>query len=396
MKKNEYNSIYMPERLFVCNLFNYCNISKEKLGLRINDLIQNDIGIKIEEIEMEINNPGNKCNQFFTTSFTKFVKEQEFLKREKAPNYCLLTCYDELMHAVLSSKSNKRRASDYEDIEQNRNLLKEYEEYIKALTFRDYAVISTRELQRLLEPCGGPYKSTQVKFISYLVKRVFPTLIIEENLLSLVCDNWKNVIFYSGTPLVQKIYIQANEDSAENVEEKLQNKFKEISKVPNADYEEVGRLFLEIFYYVKDQYHNGNLSFYQDVNNTITPKDQQGKTNTDNSYYYDSMLSSHIIWFMRWLPIISEDYDSETLLITVSNIIESIRDSLFSSHNKEVAIKSLNRHPSENLFIYENPTLKVNHGENLSKSKEFRTLLFKALHDEPSVRLMVDDTYKTI
>lgn len=387
MKNNEKNIIYMPERVFVHNLYKYCNTGICTLYKKINTFINDDITIKTNEIETQIANWGDKGGQFFTSSFKKFVKEREFITKEKAPNYCLLQCYNILTHSVCDSMSSGRGAST---LEENSNLLKEYTKYISDLKEKDFSIISTRELQRLLDPSGRPYKYTQLSFLSYLVKRVLPTL-IEIDRFKNDCNDWEHLVFYSGTPFVQRIFIQA--DKAK-IEQKLNQTFKKISNIHRDNYVGLGKLLYEIFCYIKEQYDKGNLGFNHNVN-SLSTGNQQDNINVDNSYYYDSKLSSHIIWFMRWLPLISDDCDNENLLLIISNVIESIRASLYNSCNKEVIMESLNRNPSENLFIYEDLALKTKYAANSISVKEFRMLLFKALQNESSFKNMVDDMYKT-
>lgn len=377
----------MPERILVYNLFEYYYLTRDKFYEKINGLIEEDINNKIEELIEKIKNSNDNLQFSFSNSFIRFVERVTTSEYKKTPDYFLLNCYEALNGSTLVNKAKNNSTDKGNTKDENIKTLKQFSEYVEKLASDTAGALSIRELNRLLTPKGKPYTRNQINFIGYLMKRVFPT-VIEKHMLHQICNNWIKITFYSGVPLSQKIYIQNNDDYIENVEEYLDEKFKAISKAINTDNEKIGQLLWEVFTYVQHQYRNNKLGFCQDNTNTII--DKKSKMKEDYIYNYDAKLSTHVIWFMRWLPLIPENFESKDLLSLVSNLIDVMRRSLFDDYNKEIAIEGLNRCANENLFIYEKDQ-SYSH-----KVREFRVLLLKTLYDDPSVKDMVEKYYKTI
>ena len=248
---------------------------------------------------------------------------------------------------------------------------------------KGYLSISLRNLQRLLSMQGSYYNAAQRNFIEYILKNVFPELIIKRNKLKYICNNWKNILFYDDSSKPQKIFLNTD------FEKSLEGIFDEMARASLDEYEVIGDHLVEIFYCLK-QYHrdgefrNKNITNYIDISlhdNSII--------NSNESLEYDAKISTHILDFIRWIPLIPRDCENIQLLDTISNIIDTIRAQLFSSFYDIVNETLLATDSSINMFIGDT----TSQHEHIEKLKNLRKLLINALYNDSFIKSLIESCY---
>lgn len=100
---------------------------------------------------------------------------------------------------------------------------------------------------------------------------------------------------------------------------------------------------------------------------------------------YDVILSSHIINFMKWVPMLSDENPELDLMTSIDNIIAAIRDEVYDKIRKtKGGVRSkafINSRKS--LFLRDN-------------NVDLRKALIKAMYDEPGIHLQFNQFFGSI
>lgn len=387
---NGNTNIYLPERIFVRNLFELCNYDNQGFFNQINNLIKSEIQSRINELRNRMEKlKSNGDLSIFTPGFVKLMKKFSQISGKKnirkASDYILLDCYNNITETLRLFKINNPSIIGKED----KIKLTAFERHINTLINEECGAVSARQLQRLLAPNGSQYEKKQKNIINYIIHNVIPALLMQGKQINQMCKKWNQILFYYGHPLQKRIFIQ--EDETEKIESYFNEKFMQISNLETDNYEEIGDALLEIFREVVDLYDKNILYFsdQQYENDQQTTKEKK-KDDIMEGYEYTPELSSHILGFMRWVPILSDDETdcSLELLISIENVIDKIQNQIVNEYGSIVTHQRLKKCKDGSLFIDSNQV----DNENLLKS--LRQLLIKALFSEEYIRLQFKSFYQ--
>lgn len=380
-------NVYLPERIFVRNLFELCNYSNQRFLDQINTIITSEIQFNINELRGKIENlEPNAMPSIYPHKFLDLInKINESNKSRKMFDYILFDCYINITDALRSLKNHNLTMMGKND----KDILLTFEHHIDKLGSNDCGAMSPRQLQRLLDPSGRQYGKKQINIIEYIIRNVIPEILIQQNQINHMCQKWDKVLFYYGHPLQKKIHIQGDNEYVKKIESFFSIKFSQISIKKNCG--KIGDILLEIFREIIDLYHSNSLYFSnnQSENNQYTARQKKAD---NREYEYASELSSHILGFMRWIPIIADsekDYGSE-LLVSIEQVIDEIQDQIVNDYSDIVTPQKLKQYKDGGLFIYND---QMNY-EYLIKIKSLRKLLIKALYNNDYIRSKFKNFYQ--
>lgn len=401
MKTFEINKdIYLPERLFVHNFFEYCNCTIDDFLEKINDIMRDDIINFANKLKNNIKKcPKNNEVSIYPTSFLKFTKECIYKKNVsqsgRVPDYFLTKCYSTIESTFFHLSKREVLEIGSDDLK----YLNDFLSYIEEKTSDDFGAVSSKSLKRLLDPNGEKFHgNTQLKLINYIVKSVFPVILTEDNKINDLQYKWKELLFYYGCPLERKIYIAKDIDSEKKLEEFFENKFNYISNKSKGDCTEIGKCLFEIFTKIIDQYKCNCLCGVQskDYSDLHGSQYENKIEQVRDENMFNGKLSSHILGFMRWLPIIPDDSNEKEyeLLKSIDNVIDKIQDKLFDKYSMIFFDKNLKNCNNGEIFIGVSITDKDGNINYLSQIRELRKLLIDALYSEEYIKNMFNEYYK--
>lgn len=365
-------------RLFVSYLFSCSGYDVDAFHEEITQITYDLIAQYVSSSIEMLRNCQNKNNQvsLLPMAFIKettrlcestelYEQEQEYgsvkKKQRKLPDYFLWNQHNQIKSAY---QYVKRNIGKKEGTENDIVLLNKYKKMIdhKIVKF-NASVASIKTLQGLLSPNGELPQKKNKKFIKFLLEEVFSRLKIaegaeyaESTIMLNVENGWEAV-------LLPKLR------SESEVIEKL---FKELFSLRTNDCEALGKKFVEIY--------DAFLEIDQSDDELCESRCIEKYCKDDDKYTNDAILSSHIIGFMRWIPLISDKDYSVELLCSVSEIIEVIRDKVAAKIDIQAIDSSESAHGNNNLFLEES---------NL----DLRKLLIKAMHDDPHIHFKFHEFY---
>lgn len=385
--------VYWPGRLFIYNFCKYCNYNSiEDLLNDINDIIIDDIKNEIDEFESitRLSQQDGK-NSILTCGFKKYIENINSDDKKRAPEYCLLNCYlkiKELNEHIKKWIENKN-LSFIEVSTIDKKSFDVFKDYVELAESELYGITSLRNLQRILQPDGGPYNKKPTNLIKYVISKFFPNALVKRKVeFSYICENWQRALFYIEDNGEQKIYIHGDSQSVENIEKSLKNKFIALNDIDkNRDenvYDEVGKSLWDIYTSVIDLFNKQQISNIPNDFSTSEISQNQNMLvqNEGLNNRYDVYLSSHILGFMRWLPLISENQSDFKLMESIENVIDKIRDTIFNNYGNIVSEENLKKCKAGMLFVYgskkTNSVIDVNNDE----LRSLRKILIEALYGE--------------
>lgn len=355
---------YIPERLYFNNLFSCCCCTPNELHTAINDQIVKDINEEMSLLEKSIkkysrHEGGSLLPHHFISEANKLEKILSNLSsnnckgRYKLPDYCLIKYYNIIKRTNFIIEKGNGNLSDVpsnqkKDIEIFENFSRCMQQLTSDL---DAGAISEKNLQRFLKPCGIPYKNNQPGLILYTLKNVFPRFInsngntFSESIKNI---NWKDIIYKDIEKNEQKIYLDEKSHSFSEIEAYFEEQFNKLIHTPEDNFKEIGNILVELYEKLVDLYKNDFLSSQQNPNPRETDVNIEISDKNTSMTEYDSILSSHILEFMRWLPMISSPPYQPELLQCIESVIDKIRNYIID--NDDLKNKMLSNH-QDNLFI---------------------------------------------
>lgn len=378
----------IPCRLFVHNLFFYCNCQYEDLLDKLNDEVISEIQYCITRIRGLL----SEKNCELPNSFTRFVKNMNEkaekklnLKLSKSPDHCLFKYLKQIRGVISHIESRK-----FCDTVTGCNTvaccttLDEFERSFKVFHEDDdkCGTISLRNLRLLFDKNLPSYNKNQSDIISYLLINVFPKMKNPQgtSLIMLLeeVNPYCNIAF---TDLELKI---SHDTTAWNTNDltDIRQLFEELFDFKETQYQEIGNQFYKIYMELNKLYENMNTDSTNDLLSNNLSQHEMAKSQTAKITEYDSVISTHIMGFMRWIPMISaDDYDIK-LLISVENIIDIIRDKVLAEATKNCTKEKFFKN-SHNLFLSE-------------QNSSLRKLLISAMHNETLIHSQFHKYYEFI
>lgn len=323
---------YIPERLFLYNLVQCCNISIEKLCTDLLDNVTYNIDHEIECLKNYIKNkkfilPKHFKNVFYDLKDNYLSLSQgNITKRQKNKDYFLIKWYYIIKDVVNKIEQGAETGIISDIKEEDVKILGEFNSYLNFFISKHNAnAVSQKNLDSILNPVGLPYKKHQHPLIKYLLCEMIPKICDLNNKPFLELfryKNWNEIITYDIKQNKQVIFFSGNIEENRFYEKKI----KEIFELENDNYPEIGDKLLSIHNKLVLDYENGFLSSNPN-GNTYNPNmnTQKGEMLLDTSTNYDSIISSHILAFMRWIPILSDAPTDYYFLECIDNIIDTIR-----------------------------------------------------------------------
>lgn len=389
--------IYLPERLFFNKLFEYCRYSNEKFLEKINLSMQSDIINIAEKIHEHIDElPTCSVQSIYSKSFIDFINKNVYNDAStisyKMPDYFLTRCYESIVNAVPDFKLDKIKEIHLYD----KNKLNDFCKYVEEKTGEDYGAVSLKQLNRLIYPCGKSFSRSQLPTISYIIRRMFPKELKEQNNLKNLCSNWKDIFSFCENQLdPSNRYLEMDVKFEKNAEELFNEKFNKIM-VLTENNEEVGELLLEIFYQIRESYRKNYIHIIPTKNYSNKQNNQNENyfQETDNEkYMYNAELSSHIIGFIKWLPMISDvSFEAKELefLKSIENVIDKIRNLLFNEYSSIFTYENLKKSKKGEVFIIDKRNDVNDNGEQM---RRLRQMVIRALYNENYIKRKFEDCY---
>lgn len=389
--------IYLPERLFFNKLFEYCRYSNEKFLEKINLSMQSDIINIADKIHEHIDElPTSSVQSIYSKSFIDFINKNVYNDAStisrKMPDYFLTRCYESIVNAVPDFKLDKIKEIHLYD----KNKLNDFCKYVEEKTGEEYGAVSLKQLNRLLSPCGQSFSRSQLPTISYIIRRMFPKELKEQNNLKNLCSNWKDIFSFCENPLdSSNRYLEMDVKFEKNAEEFFNEKFNKIM-VLTENKEEVGKLFLEIFYQIIESYRKNYINIIPTKNYSNKQNNQNENyfQETDNEkYMYNAELSSHIIGFIKWLPMISDvSFEAKELefLKSIENVIDKIQNLLFNEYSSIFTYENLKKSKKGEVFIIDKRNAVNDNGEQM---RRLRQMVIRALYNENYIKRKFEDCY---
>ena len=376
--------IYIPERLFVCNLAYLSGLRIEDICSDIDDIIDSDIYSRIIKVREYIDENSNDNISMIPLSFNKFISKMQNKYdtitncncRQKNPDYCLFEFYNAIDGLVTKIEKNRAGVStqDNELITKFTECTENFKQNLNA------TAISPKNLSRILNPYGESYKNQQVKFVKYFIKNVIPKIIInsEDNLSDIILErDWLDLFFLDMQTSTEAIFVNndSNFDETQelSIEKYINDKYNKAKENPN----ELGNLLLDIFGEIIKLYNQNILSHkpFLKSNTRISIDNEQA---IDESYY-NSIISSNILDFMRWIPMLASPPDDPEFMQSMDNVIEKIRPDILPYIESHILNQDDEKYINDCIFLSENNNL--------------RKMLIKALHSEFSIHSQFHNFY---
>lgn len=381
------NWAFAPERLFIHNLFVCCGRTSQDFISIVNDNISTHIEREFSLIKNFLSkNKPIYGKSLLPHTFVRYVEKtlksleydgKGFNKPKKLPDYCLFSCYTKLSDASQNCQkkdhNNELISSSEgspEDI-QTLNLFMECIYYYKDTC--DAGAISEKNLRRLFEVIGSSYDIRQSAVIKYLLMEVFPTILtaLNKDLLGALRDlSWEDLVCKDLETMEQKLFIQGSRIQIDECNKDFERLFVNLTKSDDCDLDQIGEGLIKIYKKILTAYSLNNLSYRQ----LKASKEMEiASTNmTDTIYFYDSIISSNIMRFMRWLPILDDAENDVELIEAVTRIIELVRNPIFSHVGRDKIEEwqfGRKKHDKDNLFV-------------LADNSELRKLLIHSMYKD--------------
>lgn len=360
---------------FLYNLFVCCGENYQEFVSEINAQIEMKIEELYEEVHDSINGKEieNSRRSVIPSRFRKFVEEKERRHSKKSPKYCMIEFYKHIarLDQDLMSSANEWDTVIQSDVD----ILEKFKNEFDIYRNKDAGAVNDKRLRDLFKKLKEwkRLNNDQEYLFDYLLKVIFPEYKndLEESLLERIRFRpWEEVAF--GSRDRQKIIknILGEDDRYEQVHE-LFDKF---NKLSSNDTNDIRKILIKISTLLDDIYED----IYDD--NNVNQDESRNKP-----IEYDSIeegriseLHSHIVAFMRWIPMISQDKPNVMLMESVDNVIDQIKVRAYEIIDNENRLKeSLSTYPAschDIIFMQDG-------------GGELRRLLLNAMYHEPNICL---------
>lgn len=368
---------------FLYHLFMCCGGDYKTFVIDISDQIEN----KIEEIYIAVQDNvmsrkiGESNRRATTKEFRQFVERMEKCKEKegKTPKYCMFGFYKQIakLEQYLMSSGNHHNAlqSDIDIMQRFRSVFDYYVEH-------DAEAINDKRLRDLLENIrdGKTLSNIQEDIFNFILNESFPKYSDERGgLLERISSKpWEEVAFGDFTHC--KIIINAiqNDERYEQIKE-LFNNFD--NKILTSDVFNIKKNLIKISRLLDEMYkfenYFDNKANYDEKKNNLT---EYGSVEDGRVL----QLHSHILAFMRWIPMMSQDEPDDKMMESVDNVIDQIKTQVCKIVASNDSLrKVLERYPVEchdTIFTQ-------------SEGVELRKLLVDAMYHESEIHLQFQRFY---
>lgn len=364
--------------LFICSHENYKNFAyqteaqAENSVKRISEWIKNHL--KSRQIDEE-------GRSIITQDFREFVEKMEKWDRKKMPEYCLVEFYWEIaaLKQNFERPENKYNTILKSDIDFIRRFDSAFDSYENA----GAKAINDKRLSEIMRGLRdrGEVKKKHEKQFTFLLKEVFPNYVnIYGTLPEIIRSKpWEEIAF-GDLEHAERI---KNDLQGDGRYEKVKQLFKKFdSKTAKLETDSIRDTLLEISKLLDEIYKWER--YYG--------KKRRRDERKDNLIEYDSdddgkipKLHSHILAFMRWIPITPYDGPNEEVMESVDKVIDRINPTAWEIISENDNLKKiLELYPSDArniIFIQED-------------GKDLRKLLINAMYHEPYIRRYFHTLYK--
>lgn len=334
------NTLHSP---FLCHLFTCCGGDYDEFANTVNDQIER----KIEEIYKEIYDDvsrrkiENSGRSIISSRFRKFVEGKEKChENKKNPKYCMLEFYKHIakINQDLMLSSDICDTVIQSDIELLERFMAEFDYYRD----RNAVAVNKKRLQDFFKYLKeGKALNDDLEYLfDYLLKIFFPEFQSEhgENLLERIkFKPWEEAVFGN-----HKHHEFIKNTSKNDVRyEKIINLFKNLNDATSGKTMDIRETLLEISNLLDGIYY----SIYneQDQDESRINLIEEDSIEEGNI----SELHSHILAFMRWIPMMSQDKPNKKIMESVDNVIDQIRVRAHEIIDSKDSLKqSLNTYPT--------------------------------------------------
>ena len=354
---------YSASRLLVHNLFTCCGIDEQEFHNYINQTTYDITTEYIAETKALLTR-ANYVDDAMSLLPQNFKTKLEAMKRAangsgKSGDYFLMTIQNAMRDTYYRIKSFGGQQSKFNVSSSDINLLDEFELSLKYL-FSNKGVesICYKTLHEVLKNSEKSFAKKQDKFVRFLLESIFPRIIVppHRGFLDLLTGyTWDEFVVVGSKLTVNDI----NMDQLIS----MASYYNELFDLEVTDYESIGKKFLELY--------SASLKCSLVSNEDLLPRDMDTKNSVkvqDPLIFDDVIISTHIIDFMRWFPIIAEEGDGPERMEFVERILDCIRDEVCEKLQERYRAKDLIENKT-NLFIWRN-------------NDDLRELLVKAMSRE--------------
>ena len=342
---------YRPERVFIHNLFLCCGRHIDDFHFDICDNVSRDFRFEVKKVQgmCKEKMDSNGETRILPARLSKYVKEsiEEIRHSTKQPkkskDYCLFTLLSKVRNtrdylAKLDNVSDWNRTCD-SDLQVLDQLVKVYD-YFESCNAEP---ISKKSLERIFEVKGKKYNDkNQKKFIFYLLEKIFPQVKTptHRNFLSeLKQQGWEKLVFSDLERPDKNCILTANTESFEEI----RSHFEQLLQFSDNEYEQIGTQLIAIFMKLESLYNEGAIfdTPHTEMQNFTANQTKTTKLadNALESLEYDGAISSHILYFMSWLPMRDENDQNEELINSVSNVIDVIREDVLAQLGTDITFE---------------------------------------------------------
>lgn len=363
------------ERLFIYNIFECCGYreyNESDFFCGLDDKTMEDIKNEIKLARNAVRRlqlDADACPAL-PRKFIKFVEENK-KPRTKSKDYFLCQLYDQILNVnrVLESKKLKNGSED-----------KVIDDFLGIVESNECLRVFSRP-KDILQMSSRPYAKTQIKVITFVLREIIPQYEIDSemfcNKLTRQYTTWNQLILCKGRDQVATVDIQSEE---EEIAAKFKKYYDELK-----DANGIGNTLVDMF---------DSLVRYSQSNCFVEAKKQKplrqnsddnracGETNEIIVTDYDATISTRILDFMRWLPMVENNWNPQLIhMKAIEHVIEKIRKDYI-----ELA-KLAQEDSKRGSFIDESSIFMAANAVSLRKK------LILALNDETAIRKLLRNYY---
>ena len=367
------------------NLLRCGNIDFNQIAEEITECLECNIDWEIANLKHTIKNKmietESQNDIYFSRRFESYVmklkKKQESdwqldkaNRRTKAPDYFLLKAYDEICRAsdtvrFKTFRKDELKCGQYTGI----SLVDDFEKCYKYYIGNASGIISKNQITRILKAPENWDKAMHEKTVMYMLEKVLPHIwsIDDTSRKNIIRCGWKDIIYKDLETYKQKI-CGKDKDIESEINKELERLFDEFSSM-NSDPQIEGTKLVEMYMVLKDLYNKQMLVSVEDVSVQQNIFNNPGFISKREPFIpdYDAKISTHILGFMKWLPMLEDETKDYELMKSVDNIVAEIRDEVKEDIKK---YEYFNK-DDENYFF--------------RGSKEQRIILIRAMYKETGI-----------
>lgn len=365
---------------FLWHLFVCCGENYQDFVSEINAKIEMQIEEQYEIIHDNIKKRKiiNDRRSIIPSRFRNFVEGKQKCHDKRNSKYCMVEFFKEIVkiNQELRLSQNESNAVNQADIDILESFKKEFDYYRD----KDAEAVNDKRLRSLLRQIKERkmLNNDQEYLFEYLLKMIFPEYKngIGESLVERIkFKSWEEVAFgkHEHSEIIKVIL--ENDVRYEQVH-KLLNKFYVMKKY---DTEKIRKLLVQISTLLDE--------IYEDIRDDKVTQDESSYTLIEYDPIEEGRISelhSHIVAFMRWIPMMPQDKPNEKMMEAVDSVIDQIRIRACEIIDGKTDLKRcLSTYPSswhDIIFMQDD-------------GEELRRLLINAMFHDPDICLQFQHFY---